>query len=310
VGKFRTSGEEREYALFYLGNKLHVFLSGDGTAQAGRTILKCAAGSSLSGTNWQHVGVTWEAGQGAEGLRGYRDGEEEVLAAIASSGMGSAHNGGADLTLGCYDIGERRGGGWRLWPWSREVVVNPFRGGVCQMALWRGALTEREMREMYGLGPEGDLAAYLQTDFDGDGLPDWWERRYWGEVSHAADEDPDGDGLPNGGEYGAGTNPLQADTDGDGYGDGFEARYGSDPRDAKSDPSGVVPPQDSDGDGLADWWEERWFGDLSALPGGDADGDGWSNLVEYRRGGNPKAGWVGDEGDALRLRVLTPTCPP
>lgn len=45
---------------------------------------------------------------------------------------------------------------------------------------------------------------------------------------------------------------------------------------------------DSDGDGLPDWWESLYglAPDL-ADSNGDLDADGWSNLEEFRRGGNP-----------------------
>lgn len=47
----------------------------------------------------------------------------------------------------------------------------------------------------------------VPPDTDGDGLPDWWEKQYGGDL--AADGDADHDGRSNLAEYRAGSNPLQ-----------------------------------------------------------------------------------------------------
>ncbi|MDD5705352.1 MAG: hypothetical protein PHR35_05465 [Kiritimatiellae bacterium] len=45
-------------------------------------------------------------------------------------------------------------------------------------------------------------------DSDGDTMPDWWEyENFGGRTNGVPDEDADNDGMPNGGEYGADTNP-------------------------------------------------------------------------------------------------------
>lgn len=54
------------------------------------------------------------------------------------------------------------------------------------------------------------------ADADGDGLPDEWEIKHFGDLSQGPDDDPDGDTLGNLFEYEIGTNPTLADTDGDG----------------------------------------------------------------------------------------------
>ena len=48
------------------------------------------------------------------------------------------------------------------------------------------------------------------TDTDGNGLPDAWERAFFGRIGVGASEDPDGDGVSNGAEYKAGTDPTNA----------------------------------------------------------------------------------------------------
>jgi hypothetical protein len=51
----------------------------------------------------------------------------------------------------------------------------------------------------------------LNGDADGDGMPDWWERQYFGSVTHCApDADADGDGMSALHEYVADTNPTNA----------------------------------------------------------------------------------------------------
>jgi uncharacterized repeat protein (TIGR01451 family) len=48
------------------------------------------------------------------------------------------------------------------------------------------------------------------VDADHDGLPDAWERRYFGSTGHSGQEDTDGDGLSNLQEFRAGTDPTDA----------------------------------------------------------------------------------------------------
>ena len=56
-------------------------------------------------------------------------------------------------------------------------------------------------------------AHYLPADRDteADGVPDWFEIEYYGNVSNGSDSDTDGDGLTLAQEYAGGTNPLFAD---------------------------------------------------------------------------------------------------
>src|SRR5207247_3530882 len=48
------------------------------------------------------------------------------------------------------------------------------------------------------------------TDSNANGLPDAWERTYFGTLGVNPDADPDGDGLSNKEEYLAGTNPTNS----------------------------------------------------------------------------------------------------
>ena len=45
-------------------------------------------------------------------------------------------------------------------------------------------------------------------DSDTDGLPDWWELEFFGDLDEVGGDDPDGDGLTHLEEYLAGTHPL------------------------------------------------------------------------------------------------------
>jgi len=47
-------------------------------------------------------------------------------------------------------------------------------------------------------------------DSDLDGLPDWWELEYFGELVYDGDDDPDLDEFTNLEEYEAGTDPSDS----------------------------------------------------------------------------------------------------
>lgn len=49
-----------------------------------------------------------------------------------------------------------------------------------------------------------------EIDTDSDGLPDWWEVQYFGNLSQGATGDPDGDGVTNLQEYQQGRNPTKS----------------------------------------------------------------------------------------------------
>ena len=67
-----------------------------------------------------------------------------------------------------------------------------------------------------------DIAAHGSADSDGDGVPDAYERWYFGDLSRNASDDQDHDGLSLLDEATQGVDPTAADTDGDGIRDGSD----------------------------------------------------------------------------------------
>jgi hypothetical protein len=62
--------------------------------------------------------------------------------------------------------------------------------------------------------PTEAVARYVPTaqDNDADGLPDWWELRFFGDLNPEANDDPDGDTFTNATEYADGTRPNVVET--------------------------------------------------------------------------------------------------
>nr|WP_321349275.1 LamG-like jellyroll fold domain-containing protein [uncultured Methanoregula sp.] len=84
------------------------------------------------------------------------------------------------------------------------TVFDHFNGTLSDVRLYNRPLSAAEIASLF--------------DADQDGLPDAWERQYFGNLSRGPDEDYDGDGLTNLQEYLAGSNP-NPDVDADGLPD-------------------------------------------------------------------------------------------
>ena len=138
------------------------------------------------------------------------------------------------------------------------------------------------------------LAGKLDTD--NDGLPDEWEKLYFGNLNQDAKGDPDNDGLTNAEEFAAGTNPNLADTDGDGLKDGDEIKNKTNPLTVDADGDGLKDGDeitnktdplnaDTEGDGLSDGLEVLTYktDPLKA----DTDGDGIDDGKEVSVGSDP-----------------------
>lgn len=90
----------------------------------------------------------------------------------------------------------------------------------------------------------GKCTDYKEKDCDNDGLPDYWEKRYFrcdatDGCMACADprDDIDSDGLRNIDEFRKGTDPTKPDTDGDKYSDKIELDSGFDPLNSEDHPS-------------------------------------------------------------------------
>lgn len=138
--------------------------------------------------------------------------------------------------------------------WYRFVEASDF-----NMQYWAGNTEDG----FYTLELDG-----ANDDSDGDGLPDFWELEYFGDLTHndtedyepdgltnfeemvnhtsPIDEDTDDDGLNDGPEVVTWhTDPLNPDTDGDGLEDGAEVDLGADPLDTDSDDDGFLDGADN-----------------------------------------------------------------
>jgi hypothetical protein len=130
--------------------------------------------------------------------------------------------------------------------------------------------------ELRPTGVAADIGADEFVDNDngdgtGDGLPDWWEMKYFSDLDEtgAGDSDMDTlDGLSNSLEYKYGTSPLLFDTNADGVSD--------------------LEQIDSDGDGMGDVEELLWGFDPSREDAfDDFDGDRYPNVYEVKNGSDP-----------------------
>lgn len=153
-------------------------------------------------------------------------------------------------------------------------------GSINEFRLYNRALSYGEVQKNEADGPDAVVPPPLDTD--GDGLPDWFERKYAGPTMNylvagtpsQATLNGDTDSLTNLQEYQRGTNPSLADTDGDGLDDGQEVARNTDP---------LV--KDTDGDGLTDGQEVNTY--LTNPLSQDTDGDGYSDIQEVNAGSNP-----------------------
>lgn len=110
----------------------------------------------------------------------------------------------------------------------------------------------------------------------GDGLPDWWEIRHFGNLNKTFSGDDDNDGLTNAQEFEHATNPNHADTDGDSIPDIVEVGVELNPNNSDD------ALQDLDGDGFSNLeaYVRNWPIDAALSRDFDDDGDYILDIVE------------------------------
>ena len=186
--------------------------------------------------------IAQSAGDGLQTNSGATQASHVTIAASAGDGVDAA---GLDLTDAIvldsagFDL-QGRGGGMT---WD-HVLFGTSSGQVIGVAPVVGdpawvSYDPAEPWEMldfhlrpesaaYGAGSTGDhlgfavLAEAWDADVDGNGLPDGWERRWFGGIGAVTTEDPDLDAVRTLEEFARGTAPVRTDTDGDAAPDGAD----------------------------------------------------------------------------------------
>ncbi|MDZ4290004.1 MAG: hypothetical protein U0984_18710, partial [Prosthecobacter sp.] len=173
------------------------------------------------------------------------------------------------------------------------VVVNTVTGSATSInwtpTTWGNftvSLVARDVNGSYSLG-SAEITLHVPYDSDSDGLPDYWELGYLGNLTSAAASDPDGDKVSNEDEYANGTNPnLAVDTDTDGIPDDWEVAHGLNPNVSDGH-------LDTDGDGLTNAQEYLLGTNPNDLVNPDSltdtDGDGMPDVYETLVGLNNAA---------------------
>ncbi len=211
------------------------------------------------------------------------DSEAQVVNAYVKGSAGGAISASATALIGVPN------GRASLFTWSgfgggadgalggtggiAPLGVTSFKGSVGLFKIYDRALTEAEADEAYLKVAD----RITESDSDFDGLPDFWETRFFGDLAQSSADNNDDDGLTNLEELFAGSNPTLADSDADGLDDDVEISL--------AEPTDVNNP-DTDGDGLTDGEEVN--GNPSSNPLiVDSDFDGFDDFFEVSIGSDP-----------------------
>ncbi len=211
------------------------------------------------------------------------DSEAQVVNAYVKGSAGGAISASATALIGVPN------GRASLFTWSgfgggadgalggtggiAPLGVTSFKGSVGLFKIYDRALTEAEADEAYLKVAD----RITESDSDFDGLPDFWETRFFGDLAQSSADNNDDDGLTNLEELFTGSNPTLADSDADGLDDDVEISL--------AEPTDVNNP-DTDGDGLTDGEEVN--GNPSSNPLiVDSDFDGFDDFFEVWIGSDP-----------------------
>ena len=114
---------------------------------------------------------------------------------------------GNTVTISGYNFGGTQG--------ANKLTFN---GATATASIWNEAMIVATVPQYSTTGPvvvvvngvSSNAVTFTvgDVDSDADGLPDWWEQQYFGNLSHNGTEDADGDGLTNLQEYQQGRNPT------------------------------------------------------------------------------------------------------
>jgi len=145
------------------------------------------SGGGVVSNEFQHLALTYDKTSGIADL--YHNG---VL--VAEDDMGSF------TPLTSYDLYLGR----RTAP---DYDLSTYSGLIDEVTLYNRALTGTEISAIYSAG----CAGKCKVDSDNDGLPDWWEWKYFGNLDQTGSDDYDSDGVSNLNEYLNGTDPTRPD---------------------------------------------------------------------------------------------------
>jgi len=204
IGKYAIKDKQREHCAF-IGedNRLYVFLSSDGTPGEDSSILISSLLPVATKDQWQNISLSWDSASASDGLKCYLNGDEIEMGVITDGDITGLFNGSADLTLGSYDVfipgreeennrenqsqnDQTRQETKNREKQKKEIVRNAFQGSMANFLLCGDILTSIEIKEIALLGRDADLLSYIYLDSDQDGIPDVFERIYYGDITHSA----------------------------------------------------------------------------------------------------------------------------
>ncbi len=190
------------------------------------------------------------------------DGQEVELVEGAAHNTGRRpHFASIELEAGPHDL--------VLYHWPARDT------GVYMFSSLQNGEQETYDSSVMELLPAFDIANVMTEDSDGDGLDDFWENFYFGDLSRDGSGDQDGDGLSDALESENRANPTKKDTDGDGLEDGAEV----------ADHQTAPYLFDTDGDAIGDGDEvTQHETDPNKR---DTDDDGIADNIEITLGSTP-----------------------